>query len=124
MTRAGVRLAAAAIVVVPLVGYPAMVLVDGGPRFPSAEDCVHLAAPGESERPRPRVRPPGHAGRRRSSCSPKSSTSATSTPRCEEDGCLRWKVLYKGITSYAQGASSAAEARRAGLDARLEIQPP
>jgi len=29
-----------------------------------------------------------------------------------------------GITSYAQGASSVAEARGAGLEAWLEIQPP
>ena len=40
------------------------------------------------------------------------------------EGCGRWKVLYDGIDSYEQGASSVAEARGAGLDAWLEIQPP
>jgi hypothetical protein len=40
------------------------------------------------------------------------------------EGCGRWKVLYDGINSYAQGASSVAEARGAGLEAGLEIQPP
>jgi hypothetical protein len=40
------------------------------------------------------------------------------------DGCGRWKVLYDGIESYAQGASSAAEAHGAGLEAWLELQPP
>ena len=40
------------------------------------------------------------------------------------DGCGRWKVIYDGITSYDQGASSAAEAHGAGLEAWLEIQPP
>ena len=40
------------------------------------------------------------------------------------DGCGRWKVMYDGITSYPQGASSVAEARGAGLEAWLEIQPP
>ena len=123
MTRAGVRLAAATIVVGPLVGYPAMVLVDGGPRFPSAEDCFHLAAPGES----------GDLdlvfGRRDTRTEAEQLLAEVQhvgyvDAEVEEDGCLRWKVLYKGITSYQQGASSAAEARRAGLDARLEIQPP
>ena len=37
---------------------------------------------GRVRRPRPRVRPQGHAGRRRSSCSGKSSMSATSMRRC------------------------------------------
>ena len=40
------------------------------------------------------------------------------------EGCGQWKVMYDGITSYPQGASSVAEARGAGLEARLEIQPP
>ena len=40
------------------------------------------------------------------------------------DGCTRWKVLYDGIESYAQGASSVAEARGAGLEAWLEVEPP
>ena len=42
----------------------------------------------------------------------------------QEDGCLRWKVVYTGIESYEQGASSAAEARGAGLQAQIEIAPP
>jgi hypothetical protein len=40
------------------------------------------------------------------------------------DGCGRWEVLYDGIESYEQGASSRAEARGAGLEAELEIEPP
>ena len=39
------------------------------------------------------------------------------------DGCGRWKVLYDGITSYEQGSSSVAEARGAGLEAWLEVEP-
>ena len=39
------------------------------------------------------------------------------------DGCMRWKVLYDGIESYAQGASSLAQARGAGLEAWLEVEP-
>ena len=123
MTRASARLAAATIVVVPLVGYPAVVLVDGRARFPSSRDCVHLAAQGES----------GDLdlvfGRRDT---PKEAEQLLAEVQhvgyvdavVQEDGCLRWKVVYTGITSYQQGASSAAEARGAGLDAWLEIQPP
>ena len=40
------------------------------------------------------------------------------------DACGRWRVLYDGITSYDQGASSRDEARGAGLEAEVEIQPP
>ena len=40
------------------------------------------------------------------------------------DGCARWKVLYDGIESYVQGLESRAEARSAGLEAELEIEPP
>ena len=40
------------------------------------------------------------------------------------DGCGRWKVLYAGIEYYEQGASSAAQARAAGLEAWLELEPP
>ena len=36
---------------------------------------------------------------------------------------VRWRVLYDGITSYDQGLESRAEARGAGLDAELEIDP-
>ena len=123
MTRSKARLAAAAIVAVPLLGYPALVLAGGGAKFPSANDCVRVAEPGGS----------GDLdlvfGRR--------DTAAEANQLLEQvrgvgyvdaqvqaDGCLRWKVVYTGIESYAQGASSRAEARGAGLDAELEVEPP
>ena len=109
------------IVVVPLVGYPAVVLADGA-RFPSPEDCVHIAKPGESgdlDLVFGRRDTPAEAER----SSRRSSTSATRRPG-SGDGCLRWKVVYTGIESYAQGASSAAEARGAGLQPQIEIAPP
>jgi hypothetical protein len=117
-----IRLAAAAIVAVPLVAYPLVVGADGAP-FPSQADCVRVARPGtteqldlvfgrrdtpaEAERLLERVRAVGYVD-----------------AELRPDGCARWKVLYDGITSYEQGASSAVEARRAGLDAQVEIQPP
>ena len=123
MTRSRVRLAAAAIVAVPLIAYPAIVLAGGGARFPSADDCVRVAAPGAT----------GDLdlvfGRR--------ATVAEADALLEQvkgvgyvdavvqpDGCLRWKVVYTGIESYEQGASSAAEARGAGLQAQIEVVPP
>jgi hypothetical protein len=122
MTPTRIRLAAAAIVAVPLVAYPLVVGADGA-RFPSRDDCVRPAPSGstepldlvfgrrdtpvEAERLLARVKAVGYVD-----------------AEMRTEGCGRWKVLYDGITSYAQGASSAAEARRAGLEARLEIQPP
>jgi hypothetical protein len=122
LTRHTARLAAAAIVVVPLVGYPTVVLRDGA-SFPSASDCVHIAKPGDTgdldlvfgrrdtpvaaEQLLAQVRHVGY-------------TDAV----VQGDGCLRWKVVYTGIESYEQGASSAAEARGAGLSPQIELAPP
>ena len=122
MTRSVARLLAAAIVVAPLLVYPVVVGVDGA-RFPSRDDCVHLAGPdetakldlvfgrrdtpGEAEDLLARVRGVGYV-------------DAESGP----DGCGRWKVLYDGIQSWEQGASSAEQARGAGLEAELELEPP
>jgi hypothetical protein len=123
MKRSTARLVAAAIIVVPLVGYPAVVLAGGGAHFPSASDCVRIAKPGdtgdldlvfgrrdtpaEAERLLERVRSVGYRD-----------------AVVQGDGCMRWKVVYTGIESYEQGASSAAEAHGAGLDAQVELAPP
>jgi hypothetical protein len=123
MTRSTARLVAAAIVAVPLIGYPAIVLAGGGARFPSAQDCVHVAKPGET----------GDLdlvfGRRDTPVEAEQLLQQVEgvgyvDAQVQEDGCLRWKVVYTGIESYAQGASSAAEARGAGLQAHLEVAPP
>ena len=121
MTRSGARIAAAVVVAVPLLGYPLVVGADGVP-FPSPEDCVRMASPGETalldlvfgrrdtlaeaEELLGRVRSVGYAD-----------------AELRGDGCARWKVLYDGIEFYAQGASSAEQARAAGLDAWLELEP-
>lgn len=122
MTTRSVRLLAATIVVVPLVGYPLVVVADGAP-FPSRDDCVQRASEGET------AELDLVFGRR--------DTHAEASALLERvrgvgyvdadvrgDGCGRWKVLYDGITSYEQGASSVAEARGAGLEAWLEVEPP
>ena len=122
MRRSTARLVAAAIVVVPLVGYPAVVLADGA-RFPSAEDCVHVAEPGATgnlDLVFGRRDTPAEADRLLEQVQRVGYRDA----EVQGDGCLRWKVVYTGIESYAQGASSAAEARGAGLRPQIEIAPP
>ena len=122
MSPQRLRLAAAAIVVVPLVGYPLLVAADGA-RFPSPDDCVHVAPRGstealdlvfgrrdtraEADELLDRVRGVGYVD-----------------AVVVGDGCMRWKVLYDGIERYEQGLESRAEARGAGLDAELELEPP
>jgi hypothetical protein len=122
VTARRARLVAALVVAAPLVVYPAAVLADGA-RFPSQDDCVHVASAGSTEEVDLVF------GRR--------DTPAEANALLERvqgvgyvdalvrlDGCGRWEVVYDRIESYAQGASSAAEARGAGLEAHLEIAPP
>jgi len=115
-------LAGGGVVAVALLGYPALVLSDGAP-FPSVADCVDVAAPDEEgeldlvfgRRSSPieaevlleRVRGVGYVD-----------------AELRRDGCGRWQVLYGGIESYRQGLESRAEARAAGLEAELELEPP
>ena len=123
MKRSTARLVAAAIVAVPLIAYPAIVLANGGARFPSSDDCVHVAKPGET----------GDLdlvfGRRDTPAEAEALLEQVQTvgyrdAQLQADGCLRWKVVYTGIESYEQGASSAAEARGAGLSPQIEVAPP
>jgi hypothetical protein len=122
MKRSTLRLVAAAVVVVPLVGYPVIELRNGA-SFPSADDCVHVAKPGET----------GDLdlvfGRRDTPAEANALLARVKhvgyvDAQVQEDGCLRWKVVYTGIETYEQGASSAAEARGAGLQPQIEIAPP
>ena len=122
MTTARVRLVAGAIVVVPLVSYPLLVGADGAP-FPSREDCVRVAPQGSTE-PLDLVfghlDTPGEAGALLEQVRGVGYVDA----EMGLDGCARWKVWYDGIESYEQGAESRTEARGAGLEAELELEPP
>ncbi len=113
---------AAALVAVPLLGYPALVAADGV-RFPSAADCVEIVAhddgsaldlvfgrrdiAADAEALLERVRAVGYVD-----------------AELRRDGCGRYEVLYDGITAFEQGLESRAEARGAGLEAELEREPP
>ena len=72
---------------------------------------------------RPRLRPARHAGGGRGAARA-GRRRGLRRRRGRGDGCGRWKVLYDGIESYEQGLESRAEARGAGLEAELEIEPP
>lgn len=122
MTSRRWRLAAALVVAIPLLAYPAVVLADGA-RFPSPEDCVRIAGPeqtGELDLVFGHRSTPAEAQRLLEQVVGVGYVDA----EMGEDGCGRWVVLYDGITSYEQGLESRAEARGAGLDAELEVERP
>ncbi len=110
--------AATAVVLVAAVGYPALVLAeDGGPRFPSAEDCARPAVDGQPVRVvfgyretfpeaielRDRALEVGFLG-----------------TEAEQDGCGRVRVAVGGVPSIAVGEQIVETARGVGLDASLE----
>ena len=122
MTARQTGAAAVALLAVPLLGYPAVVLADGA-RFPSRDDCVRIAPEGSTEALDlvfGRRDTPADAETLREQVAAVGYVDAETRP----DGCGRWEVLYDGIESYAQGVSSRTEARGAGLDAELELEPP
>ncbi len=121
MTRSWTLWVSAA-VLVGLLAYPLVTLAGGAPRFPGADECVRPAVLGTTEELelvfgrfdsaieatelRDRVVSVGFVG-----------------TEVEADGCGRWKVANDGIDSFEQGQGTIAEARRAGFDPRLEVDP-
>lgn len=121
MTPARLRIAAVLVAVLPLLVYPALVLADGA-RLPSREDCVRVAPAGSTEALDlvfGRRDTPQEAEELLQQVAGVGYVDAV----VRGDGCGRWKVLYDGIESYSQGASSAEQARDAGLEAEIEIDP-
>jgi hypothetical protein len=121
VTPGQLRLAAVLVVAIPLLAYPALVLADGA-RFPSSEDCVRIATDRstvELDLVFGRRDTPQEAGELLERVVAVGYVDA----ELRGDGCGHWKVLYDGITSYDQGLESRAEARGAGLEAELEIDP-
>jgi hypothetical protein len=122
MTPHHLRLAAVAIVAIPLLAYPAVVGADGA-RFPSLDDCVRVAATGTTE-PLDLV-----FGRLDTPIAAEDLLAQVRgvgyvDAELRLDSCGRWVVLYDGIESHEQGVESRAEARGAGLEAELELEPP
>ena len=112
--------ALAAVAVVLLV-YPVALLAQGGPKFPTRAECARpatsdddgqelelvfgrFASPAEAQELRDKVVGVGFVG-----------------TEVSPDGCGLWKVSNDGIDSFAGGEATAAEARQAGFDPRVEI---
>jgi hypothetical protein len=121
VTSGQLRIAAVLVVAIPLLAYPTLVLADGA-ELPSADDCVRIAPEGSTEDLDlvfGRRDTPQEAGELLERVVAVGYVDA----ELGGDGCGRWRVLYDGITSYDQGLESRAEARGAGLEAELEIDP-
>ncbi len=114
--------AAAAIVAIAALGYPATVLAfDGVPRFPSRADCAVLANPPadgqflavyehtaslpQALEARDRLTAMGFVG-----------------TEVRADGCGRWKVANPSVVTVDQARGHAEDAARAGFDLRLEVK--
>lgn len=123
MTGRQLTAAVAAIVAAPLLAYPIVVLASGGPSFPGDRgECARLAhddKAGELELVAAHLDsiPTAEALRDRL------VANGFSNMQVKADGCGWWKVTNDGIDSFAQGTSAAEEVRRAGFDARLEVDP-
>ena len=121
MTLQLARGLAVTLVTIPLLLYPASELADGA-KLDSPDSCVLIADPAstseldlvfgrrddvrEAEALLEQVKGVGYVD-----------------AELALDGCGRWRVFYDGITSDVQGESSRAEARGAGLEAELEVEP-
>lgn len=111
---AGLILAAALV-------YPAAAAI-GGVTLPSRAECIRPAGPdteGELVLVYGRLDSPAAAAELRDSVVGIGFVGAEVLP----DGCGRWIVAYDGVESYEAIQGTLAEARKAGFDARLELDP-
>jgi hypothetical protein len=109
---------ATAVVVVPLVGYPLLTLTGGSPRFPTRDECAQPAHAGDEEIEvvYGRFDDPAAANELLSRVV---ALGFVGTELAFE-ACGRWKIRYDSIDSFDQGQALADEARKVGLDPRVE----
>jgi hypothetical protein len=114
-------LVAAAVVLVPLLGYPLLAVADGAPRFPSRGECVRPAA-GDA--------PDLNVVYGRFDDLPAAETLLADLTRVgftgaelQLDVCGRWEVFYDGVPTFAEARALAEQVREAGFDAEVEIGP-
>ena len=116
-------LLAALVAAVPLVGYPLAVVASGKPGFPGDRgECARVAT-GDGEGALELVF--GHLSSIAAADALRVRLGAEGFANVQvtADGCGYWKVTDNGMDTFAQGASAAAEARRAGFPARVELDP-
>jgi hypothetical protein len=105
------------IVLAVALAYPLAVLAGGGPSFPTAADCVHVAhADGDLEVVFGRFDSLTDAA----ALLNRVVAAGFEGSQVEPDGCGRWKVTVHGIPTLKVGAEVMAEARSVGLNPTLE----
>lgn len=123
MSGRRLALVAAAVVALPLLVYPVVVLASGEPDFPGHRgECARAAgsgAQGELELVFGHLASIAAADALRE----RLAAEGFANVQVKADGCGFWKVTNDGIDSFAQGRSAADEARAAGFPARVEIDP-
>ena len=109
---------AAAIVLVPLLGYPLVTLAGGSPRFPSRAECIHSAVEGASvDVVFGRFDDPRTADDERDRVVGAGFTGTEAVP----DGCGRWKVVLESVPSLEIAREVQAEAGSVDLFPTFEL---
>lgn len=116
-------LVAALVAAVPLLAYPLVVLASGAPAFPGdRSECARAATSGsEGELELVFGHLPSIAAA--DALRGRLAHEGFANVQVKADGCGHWKVTNDGIDTFSQGESAAAEARRAGFAARVELDP-
>ena len=112
------RVLAAAIVLVPLVGYVLLALAEGAPRFPTRDECVHAPIEGQPvDVVFGRRSGPVDAAELRDRVVSVGFLGVESLP----DGCGRWKVVLQGVPSMDIARGVQEEAASVDLEPTLEL---
>lgn len=120
MSSRRTRLAAAAIVLIPLLGYPALTLAEGAPHFPSRNDCVLRPQP---DRPVAVVYGRFDKADAASALLTRVLAVGFKGTELRFDACGRWVVLYEHVPTSTVGSEIVKEANRVGLHPTLELDP-
>ena len=110
--------AAAAVVLVPLLAYPMVMLAKGRPRFPSSAECARHAVEGQ-----PADVVFGRLDDPESAAGLRDRVVAFGFKGTETlaDGCGRWKVVLSTVPSVEVGREIQSEAGTVGLHPTLEL---
>ena len=116
MTRT--RWLALAIVVGPVVGYVALALSDGAPRFPTRDECISAPVAGQPvDVVYGRLGDPSSAAELRDRVVAVGFLGVESVP----DGCGRWKVVLEAVPTLEIAREVQSEAQSVDLDPTLEL---
>lgn len=112
------RWLALAIIVVPVVGYVAVALANGAPRFPTRDECIRSPVAGEPvDVVYGRLDDPSSAAALRDRVVAVGFLGVESVP----DGCGRWKVVLEAVPSLGIAREVQSEAQSVDLAPTLEL---